>query len=515
MTNIPQNTRKWVHQLRDGYTPGLRVDKTETVFYQTMERLGNNRKMKGSFYLSDLVTDFRITVNGIDNSGRVGYAYSSVQTQLPFYILYELPVSMTIDDVLYVPVTVKNLADETVSYSLTLTASPELEVSFDESELSNVRSGKSDTVYVMVTAKALTDSAFLFVQAEAVGSNSGSTYADSYISRTSVNPWGFPVDKSQSGMIGSQVSSTDTPSSFQYSIELPDTMVDNTFQFEVKIMPSTFSSLLEAVEALIGTPSGCFEQTSATAFPMIMALEFVQSLPEQSEETNDIQARILAKLRPAYDKLVSFKTPCEEGFEWFGDCPAHQPLTAYGLLEFTRLSKVVDFVDPSLITNTQDYLLSQRNSQGGFDISEYSLDTFGGAPYIYNAAYIIWVMYNTDVETDELKDQLQELDDYLSEAGTDTDPYLLALACDSHYIAGNTEQAQFYATRLTSFQQPEGNVTGASTSVTSSRGVNLVLETTAVSVMCWLNDNSRYSENSKLGIDYIASQSIRGSYGST
>ena len=46
------------------------------------------------------------------------------------------------------------------------------------------------------------------------------------------------------------------------------------------------------------------------------------------------------------------------GFSWFGNEPAHQILTAYGLLEFSDMAKVHD-VDPALIARAEaDHVLA-------------------------------------------------------------------------------------------------------------------------------------------------------------
>ncbi len=84
-----------------------------------MTKIERGNKFTGSFYLSDLVTKFRFTVNAIDTKGRIGYTQSSVQTQLPFYLLFELPPAMTVGDILTIPVTVKNNGPNTMTYSIT------------------------------------------------------------------------------------------------------------------------------------------------------------------------------------------------------------------------------------------------------------------------------------------------------------------------------------------------------------------------------------------------------------
>mmetsp|Transcript_19520 Transcript_19520/g.14213 ORF Transcript_19520/g.14213 Transcript_19520/m.14213 type:complete len:173 (-) Transcript_19520:791-1309(-) len=165
----------------------------------------------------------------------------------------------------------------------------------------------------------------------------------------------------------------------------------NTYNLDVKIMSSNLASLLEAIESLIGTPTGCFEQTSATSYPMVMGLQFLSDYPVQDETVETLKFQIKQKLKPAYEKLTSFQTK-EDGYEWFGKSPAHEALTAYGLMQFSDMQGVTDFVDADMVAKTQQWLLSRKNDKGGFDLSSQALDSFGGAPEEVNNAYIVWAL---------------------------------------------------------------------------------------------------------------------------
>lgn len=45
---------------------------------------------------------------------------------------------------------------------------------------------------------------------------------------------------------------------------------------------------------------------------------------------------IQGKLKDGYDRLITFRVP-SGGYEWFGQSPANEALSAYGLLEFTDM----------------------------------------------------------------------------------------------------------------------------------------------------------------------------------
>jgi uncharacterized protein YfaS (alpha-2-macroglobulin family) len=57
--------------------------------------------------------------------------------------------------------------------------------------------------------------------------------------------------------------------------------------FKVTMFSTTFDNILEAIKSLIRIPSGCFEQTSSTTYPMVMALQLLKELFIQYSARDD------------------------------------------------------------------------------------------------------------------------------------------------------------------------------------------------------------------------------------
>lgn len=74
-------------------------------------------------------------------------------------------------------------------------------------------------------------------------------------------------------------------------------------------------------------PRGCFEQTSSTTFPLVLALKILLKLSK--DNSKDLIDKMLENLKLGIKKLLSFETKTG-GFEWFGKSPGHTTLTAYG-----------------------------------------------------------------------------------------------------------------------------------------------------------------------------------------
>src|SRR5207248_1856109 len=142
-----------------------------------------------------------------------------------------------------------------------------------------------------------------------------------------------------------------------------------------------------------------------------------------------------------------------EGYEWFGQAPAHEALTAYGLLQFRDMARVAD-VDPAMVTRTRHYLLTRRDGKGGFQKNPRALDTFGRAPDNVTNAYIVWAVTESGPEDDVTA----ELDKLQAEAKTAGDPYFLALVANALLNRNRADAAQELLAKLVTAQSADGSV---------------------------------------------------------
>mmetsp|Transcript_30258 Transcript_30258/g.29579 ORF Transcript_30258/g.29579 Transcript_30258/m.29579 type:complete len:160 (+) Transcript_30258:2833-3312(+) len=159
-----------------------------------------------------------------------------------------MPPAVTVGDVMQIPVSVKNNGPNTMTFALTAETEKHLSgfvpQTFAEMK---VKSGKTETVNVEVTANFFSYSTYLYITGVAVDTKTDEQFTDSYISYTSVVSRGFPRKNSGGGFIGSAVDNFDVPNEISYSMALPFTMEENSYAFELKIMSSNLASLLEAI----------------------------------------------------------------------------------------------------------------------------------------------------------------------------------------------------------------------------------------------------------------------------
>ena len=90
-----------------------------------------------------------------------------------------------------------------------------------------------------------------------------------------VVPDGVPFEQAASGTLSEP---------FEVTLGVPDDAIDGSVGAIVKLYPSSFSQLVEGLDAIFQMPYGCFEQTSSTTYPNVLALDYLRrtgkSVPE-------------------------------------------------------------------------------------------------------------------------------------------------------------------------------------------------------------------------------------------
>lgn len=137
--------------------------------------------------------------------------------------------------------------------------------------------------------------------------------------------------------------------------------------------------------------------------------------------------------------------------------------------------------------------------------TEKALDSFGRAPENITAAYIVWALTETGVSGADLETEIKTLKGYADvqiKSGS-ADKYFLGLLSCSLYNLQRTEEARTYANEIIKSQLKTGNVTRSQTSITASLGANLVIETTAISVLAWMNEQTLYADHITSAVNWL------------
>ena len=142
------------------------------------------------------------------------------------------------------------------------------------------------------------------------------------------------------------------------TIKIPDNAIADASQLFVKVYPGVFSQVLEGVDGMLRMPGGCFEQTSSSAYPNMLVVDYIKKTHLASPA---LMMKAEQYLNVGYQRLLTFERP-GGGFDWWGSGEPLIWLSAYGLQEFNDMAKVYP-IDRGVIDRTQDWLMKQQDGR--------------------------------------------------------------------------------------------------------------------------------------------------------
>lgn len=482
--------REYAHQLRTGRQPTDRVDFSETLYWHAGVRTdAKTGQAKVRFALSDAVTSFRIFADAFNDDGHIGQGGAVIESVKPFYIEPKLPLEVTAGDSLIIPVgVVSNTQGSGDSVTIEVDAADGVSVEPVAPITLDANNRGRGLVHVNVDSGA--SATTLTIRGE-------STAQTDVVTRPMViKPLGFPVELAHGGVLTPNDPTT-------HEIVIPENVVAGSVNATITVYPTPLSNMTSALERLIREPHGCFEQTSSTSYPLVMAQQYFLT---HSGIDPQLIARSVDNLQKSYAKLTGFECS-KKGYEWFGQDPGHEALTAYGLMQFCDMAKVRD-VDAAMIERTRQWLLKTRDGKGGFTRGRRALHTWIEDRNCSNG-YILWALLESG-ETGLEK----EVAAFREAAESDANSYVTALAANIMTLAGDKASAKRFMDRLAERQNDNGWIDGATTSIVGSGGEALNVETTALAVLAWLHDPA-YTASVEKGVRSLFESCKAGRFGST
>lgn len=397
----------------DKAAPGIRVREyfPETLWWAPALLTDPAGKASLSIPMADSITTWRLTALGHSADGLLGSAASGIRVFQDFFVDIDFPVQLTQGDEVEVPVAVYNYLPGSQRISLEVREHDGFDLLSEAKQTLTLNSGQVDARYFRVKA-AKVGKQTLTVYAI------GSKMSDAIKRSVDVVPNGLRIEVVKNGRITGPLSEV---------IEIPDFAIADASRVMVKIYPGVFAQVVEGLDGIFRMPSGCFEQTTSTTYPNVMVLSYMKKTKIIKPE---LQMKAEGFINLGYQRLLSFEVP-GGGFEWFGNPPANKVLTAYGLMEFSDMSKVYN-IDESVITRTQEWLASQQEKDGSWKPVEHWMETLSGDEFSrsteLNTAYIAWALADTGCKGEATKKAIAYLKSNLKNIN---DAYSLALAVNA------------------------------------------------------------------------------------
>jgi hypothetical protein len=391
----------------------VRRDFPETMLWKPDLVTDENGDATLDVAMADSITTWRLFAEAIAADGRLGQAQVDVRVFQDFFVDLDLPPVLTQHDELSVPVAVYNYLSTPQRITLELADARWFTRTGEAVQSIDLQPSQVGVRYFRIRALGVGRQKLL-VHAR------GTTAADAVEKSVEIRPDGVERAVAFQDRL--------EPGRVRHTFTLPDDAIADASVGTLKIYPSTATHVLEGLDSMLRLPGGCFEQTSSTTYPNALILDYLR---RTRKATPEVEKKARDYLALGWQRLVSFEVP-GGGFSWFGQAPANQILTAYGLQEFHDMARVYP-IDRRVIERTQAWLVGRQKPDGSWTpdtsfINEGATNHFN-SDVVRITAYIAVALEHTGHRGPAI-DRAREFVRRSLDDKRDRDPYTLALAAE-------------------------------------------------------------------------------------
>jgi hypothetical protein len=452
--------------------------------------------------VADSITTWRMSMLASTRNGALGSGTSSLKVFQDFFSELDLPVTLTQGDRVSLPVAVYNYTGSSGEAKVQLQKDDWFSLVDDSSEkMLKSETGRVSGSQFTIEAKRI--GKFKLTLTSKLQGRS-----DIVVREIDVIPNGAEQSQVFNGRLESFAAQN-------HEVVFPADAIPDASKVFVRLYPGPLSQVVEGMDAILRLPGGCFEQTSSSTYPNILALDYMK---RTKKLTPEVRAKAEGFISNGYQRLLTFEVP-GGGFSWFGQAPANKILTSYGLMEFSDMSKVHD-VDARLISRTQQWLASQQQADGSWQPDQSFINE--GATNRYNtdvlriSAYVAWSLSNTKYQGPAVERAKQYVQSHMGQKQLD----VYTLAVIANFAADYAKDAEFTRRAvelLVNARAEKGELVWWNAEETSvyARGESAAVETTGLAVQALLRSGHE-SGTSKKALSYLVSKKdASGTWGTT
>ena len=478
--------------------PRIREYFPETLLFEPALITDGQGRATLAVGLADSITTWRMTTMASSAAGALGSTETPMRVFQEFFVDLDLPVFLTQNDRVSIPVVLYNYLDHAQDVRLMFETGDWFTLDGDPEVTVNMAAGEVRSMYFPIQVTALGHhklTVFAY----------GETMQDAIRREVEVAPDGEKVETSISDRLSATV---------EHTITIPNGSVEGAQKILVRVYPGVFSQIVDGLDSMLQMPSGCFEQTSSTTYPNILIVQYMK----ETEQINpELQLKAEGFINAGYQRLLTYEVQ-GGGFSWFGDPPANKVLTAWGLKEFYDMAQIHE-VDPNVMTRTRAWLLNQQESDGSWkpDANYLHAESWGNIQSgdLLVTAYIADALLTSPERDGGIDKAIQYLKGHWQKA---EDAYTLALVANALVSWDkNDGTATAVLEKLHGMRVTEGDTTHwkGSATVTFTEGDAADVEATALALTAFMKAG-KYADTTTEGLTWIIQKKqASGHWGST
>lgn len=367
----------------DGGTAAVKVRKwfPETLFVAPSLITDEQGKVQVEIPLADSITEWRMSTLASSAAGQLGSRTDGIVVFQDFFVDVDFPRFLTRGDEVQFPVVVYNYLTTAQTVDIQLEPAEWFEMQGDDSKQVSLQPGEVTAFYFPVKVTQVGLHALTVY-------GMGSTMSDAVQRTVEVKPDGKEVVQAWSARFANDGENQSTDHVSQ-QVNLPEETIPGSHNIVVQILPGLSSHIVGGMDSMLQLPGGCFEQTTSSAWPNVLAMRY---LSLTGQVTPEIEMKAMEYINVGYQRILTFEC-ADGGFNWWeGDNPGNSILSAVAIQMFTDTAEVYPTVDLAVRDRTADYLFTTQKSDGswGEEAHLHAGNENLGAGSLRATCYIAW-----------------------------------------------------------------------------------------------------------------------------
>ena len=367
--------------------------------------------------LAHTITTWSTKVIASTRDAKIGVGYGSILVFKEFFIEPDVPLWVTQDDEITLRVAVFNYVEEEVNAILTLQRDDWFELMDNASKTTILSPNSVSKVeWRIKVLKPGLHTVTVF--------GSANDSFDAVRKQMRVVPNGLLVEQTFNG-------ETSKPEKYWVTI-YPEAMNDSTVAV-VKISPGLIAPLITGLDALLGYPYGCVEQTSSKLIPDVLVYKYLDQIKRLTPEN---RAKLDSYIQTGIQRLL-YLQHYDGSFGWWKDDAPNIGMSAWVLNTWSDAASTGFYIDETAMQALQNWLLANQLSNGSWPNTGwlqhgyYSLTKLGMTSYVLRSL----LKSGMPINDPKIASAIQYVSNALKTAPF-TDPYEIALAVIVLHLAG-------------------------------------------------------------------------------
>jgi len=117
-----------------------------------------------------------------------------------------------------------------------------------------------------------------------------------------------PNGKEGDAVFNGRLEKTAGASVAEHEVRFPAGAIADASAVLVRLYPGPLSQVIEGMDGILRMPGGCFEQTSSSTYPNVLALDYMKHV---NKLTPEVHAKAEGYIGNGYQRLLTFEVPGE------------------------------------------------------------------------------------------------------------------------------------------------------------------------------------------------------------